>query len=116
MYVEIDLDDKPRRLRYRYNDVADIEEKAGLGIGAIFSEDRIGLHTIRLLIWGGLKWQEQGLTVYRAGELLQAYFERGGDLTQIMDKIKQALQESGIMKFGEPEQEGVEGNMEAETG
>ena len=67
MYVNVELDDKPRRLRYQYNDIADVEEKAGLGIAAIFNEDRIGFHSIRLLIWGGLKWADHGLTIHRAG-------------------------------------------------
>ena len=62
MYVNVELDGKPRRLRYQYNDIADVEEKAGLGIAAIFNEDRIGFHSIRLLIWGGLKWADHGLT------------------------------------------------------
>ncbi len=117
MYVEVDLDDKPRKLRYRYNDVADVEEKAGLGIGAMFSEDRTGFHSIRLLIWGGLKWADRGLTVHRAGDLIQTYLDRGGELNKLMEKVRQALERGGIMKFvAADSEEGEEGNAEAETG
>ena len=112
MYVNVELDDKPRRLRYQYNDIADVEEKAGLGIAAIFNEDRIGFHSIRLLIWGGLKWADHGLTIHRAGDLLQEYLSRGGDLAELMEKVRQALEQSGIMKFGAAEDE-EEGNLEA---
>ena len=111
MYVNIDLGGKSRPLRYRFNDVADVEEKAGLGIAALFAENRIGLHSIRLLIWGGLKWTDHGLTVQRTGDLLQDYLEQGGSLVELMDKVRQALEKSGIMKFGEAEEE--EGNAEA---
>lgn len=47
----------------------------------------------------------------RTGDLLQDYLEQGGSLVELMDKVRQALEKSGIMKFGEAEEE--EGNAEA---
>jgi hypothetical protein len=115
MYVEIDLDGKSRKLRYDFNALADIEERAGLGIGAIFSEQRVGFHSIRLLVWGGLKWQDRGLTLERAGKMVGDYLQNGGTFEGLMDKVRQALQKSGMADFKEVEEEGDEGNAEAET-
>ena len=46
MYVNVELDGKPRRLRYQYNDIADVEEKARHR-QYHFNEDRI-ISPIRL--------------------------------------------------------------------
>jgi len=109
--VEIELGGKSRKLRYDFNAVADTEQKAGLGIGAMFDEDRTGLHHVRLHIWAGLKWQERGLTVERTGQFIQDYIQSGGDLAELMDKVREALQQSGLIKF----QEVDEGNPTVET-
>lgn len=102
--VEITLD-KPRKLRYDFNAVADIEEKAKMGIGAIFSEERIGFSTIRILIWGGLKWQDRHLTLASVGEWIQTYLDAGGDVTELMEKVVEAMELAGIL--------GKQGNAEA---
>lgn len=99
--VDIELD-KPRKLRYDFNAVADLEDKGGLGIGAMFTEERIGFSSIRLLLWAGLKWQDKGLTLDRVGNMIQAYIEIGNDLSDLMTKITEALALSGILgKQGE---------------
>lgn len=116
MYAEIELGGKTRRLRYDYNAIADVEEKSGLGIGALFNEERAGLHSNRMLIWGGLKWADRGLTVARVGGMLNEFLREGGDMEELMDKVKEALGKSGLIKFEEVDgDEGDEGNPEAET-
>lgn len=112
MYVEIEMGGKTRKLRYDFNAIADIEEKADLGIGALFSERRAGLHSIRMLVWGGLKWQDKGLTVERAGTLIRDYLNDGGTFEGLMEKVQEGLSKSGIVKIEEVEEEG---NPEAET-
>lgn len=109
--VEIELGGKSRRLRYDFNAIADIEQKAGLGIGALFDENRAGLNSLRLLIWGGLKWQERGLTVEQAGQLVGDYLKDGGSLEELMGKVTDALRQSGVIGLQEVE----EGNPKAET-
>jgi hypothetical protein len=112
--VEIEIGGKSRRLRYDFNAIADIEQKAGLGIGALFDENRAGLNSLRLLIWGGLKWQERGLTVEQAGQIVGDYLSGGGTLEGLIAKVQRALQLSGVIDFGEAKEE--EGNLTAETG
>jgi hypothetical protein len=109
--TEIELGGKSRKLRYDFNAIADIEQKAGLGIGAMFDETRVGLNSVRLLVWGGLKWQERGLTIERAGQFLQDYIRDGGTIEDIMNGIHKALEQSGLIRFAEVD----EGNPEAET-
>lgn len=109
--VEIEIGGKSRKLRYDFNAIADIEKAAGLGIGAMFDENRTGFNSIRLLVWGGLKWQERGLTVERTGQLVGDYLKDGGSLEELMGKVMDALRQSGVIGFQEVE----EGNPEAET-
>ena len=112
MYVEIELGGKTRRLRYDYNALSDVEEKAGFGIGVMFSEERAGYNVNRLLLWGGLKWADHGITVAKVGAMLGEYIADGGDMDELMGKVKQALAKSRLIKF---EESGNEGNAEAET-
>lgn len=112
--VEIEIGGKSRKLRYDFNAIADAEEKAGLGISNMFSDDRAGLNSVRLLVWAGLKWRERGLTIERTGDMLQDFVREGGSLEAIMDKVRLALERSGLLKFQEVD-DGEEGNLTAET-
>lgn len=95
--VEVELGGKSRRIRYDFNAIADVEEKAAAGVVALFSEDRVGLHAMRILLWGGLKHEDKGLTIARVGSMIQEYMEAGGDLQELMDQVGQALQKSGLV-------------------
>lgn len=110
--TEIELGGKSRKLRYDFNAIADIEQKAGMGIGAMFDENRVGFHPVRLLIWGGLKWQERGLTIERAGQFVGDYIRDGGSLEELMEKVHTAMEQGGLISFKEPDDEG---NAKAET-
>jgi hypothetical protein len=112
-YVEIELAGKTRKLRFDINGIADVEERAGMGLPKLFSESMAGFHLLRLLLWGGLKWQDQGLTVARAGSMMQTYFEQGGSREELMDKIQKALMLSGCFKV--PDEGTDEGNGETEA-
>ncbi len=94
--VEIEIDGKIKRLRYDFNALADIEERAGVGIGSLFSPDRIGFSTIRLLIWGGLKHEDRGLTLERAGMLVKQMIDEGHDFESVAGLVNEALKFSGL--------------------
>lgn len=87
--VAIELD-KPRRLRFDVNALADLEEHLGVGIGKVM-EQEANFRLLRALLWAGLKWEERGLTVERAGSLLQGYLARGGDLGALAATLVEAL-------------------------
>ena len=106
-YINIELD-KPRRLRFDINAIADAEEELGTGIGKAL-QMRAGIREIRALLWAGLKWEERGLTLSRAGSILQGHLSAGGSIEDVAGWIGEALQASGLV------QQGDEGNEEAET-
>ncbi len=117
--VEIEIDGKVKRLRYDFNALADIEERAGAGIGSLFNESRIGFSTIRLLIWGGLKHEDRGLTLERAGQLVKQMIDEGYDFEQVAGLINEALQVSGLFPSDEnptsPPKQAVSQNKSGST-
>ena len=106
-YEEIYLD-KARKLRFDFNAIADLEQKAGVGIGALLSEEKIGFNTLRLLLWAALKWEDRKLTSEQAGDLMQDFVENGGDLTYISVLITKALEKSGMLGKQGDEEKNVE--------
>ena len=100
--VTVELGGKTRELVYDYNALADVEERAGMGIAALFTEERAGYHLIRLLLWGGLRPAEPRLTPARVGDFVQEYKMAGGDLETLMNKVLEALRASGLWE-AEPE-------------
>lgn len=112
-YTEVLLGGKPKRLRYDFNALADLEDRAGVGIGVLLSEQRVGLNTLRLLLWAGLKHEDRSLTPEKVGDTLQLLMENGMDLSLPMDRVRLALERSGLM--GKVEDEGDEGNAATEA-
>lgn len=96
-YVEIELGGKTRKLKFDFNAIADIEDKAKVGIGALLSEERIGFNTIRLLLWGGLKHQNKGLTIDATGSMVHEYLTNGGNPEELLESIIKAIELSGII-------------------
>lgn len=111
-YVEIELGGKTRTLHYDANAICDLEERMGRGIGAIMSEDTAGFYTIRALLWAGLKHEARGMTLERAGRMLNDYIIGGGDQAELGKAIQRALRESGL--FGKAAEDD-EGNVKAEA-
>ena len=80
--VFITLGGKERRLRYDINAAAEMEELMG-GKSLLYvlgSPMAAGFSAIRVLLWGGLKHADKGLTLQRVGLLMQEYMEAGGNL------------------------------------
>lgn len=100
-YILIDLLDGngERRLRFGFNQVSEVELMAGKPIHKLVEdEDNIGLSTLRVLLWGGLKSQDKGITLDRTGNLIENYLENDGDLAELNKKISEALQRSKWIK------------------
>ena len=110
--TNIEIGGKNKRLRYDFNAVADIEVKSGKGLESLFSEQNIGLNSIRLLLWGGLKWEDPGLTIQRTGQMIQQFIEDGNELEDLMPYIEEAIDKSGL--FGSSESSDESKNAEAE--
>lgn len=94
-YILITLD-KPRKLRYRHNDLADLEVVSGKGLGELMTGQ--SFHGIRLLLQFGLRWQDPKMTLVRAGECAQAWLDQGRTLEQLADVVLDALRASGFIR------------------
>ena len=97
---EFEVKGRTHRLRYDFNALADIEEASGMGIAKIFSADMIGLNTIRLLVWAGLKHEDHGITTQRAGLVIKDMMAEGHTFDTIMTLVLAALDKSGIFPEG----------------
>lgn len=105
-YVSIDLD-KPRKLRFRHNDLADLEVESAKGIGDLMQT--MTLHAMRSLLRYGLRWQDRTITAQQAGDLIDVWIDNGGTFASITEKILEALKTSGFI------QDNTEGNAPAEA-
>lgn len=94
-YVDITFD-KPRRLRFDLNALVDVEGIAGKSLTALLGD--LSLTTLRDLTWAGLKHEDRRLTRDRVGDLLQTYLQNGGTTEQLIERIVDALEQSGVFK------------------
>lgn len=101
--------DKERMMKFDFNALADVEDKLGAGVGEIFSEERMGFSTIRVMFWAGLKWKDKGLTVARTGAILQKCLDEGMELEELADHLSKALIASGYLS-----EEAVEGDEDVD--
>jgi len=97
-YVEIELGGKTRKLKFDYNALCEAEAKADKPIMQLLSSDNLGMASIRALLYGGLVWQERGLTLLRTGQMLSEYLCSGGEIGDLMAKISEAINLSGLFK------------------
>lgn len=101
--VEVTFGDQTKQLRYDFNAIADLEERFGKGVGAIFTEEQLGFRSLRLLYWAGLKWRDPGLTEQRVGNMLAQKMEQGDSLQDLFQPVVQALKLSGLINESDDE-------------
>ena len=97
--VFITIGGKERKLRYDINAAADMEElMGGKSLLYVMSNPMAaGFSAIRILLWGGLKHAEKGLTLQRVGLMMQEYMESGGSIETLALKIGEAVRKSKIL-------------------
>jgi len=112
--VYIAIGGKERKLRYDINAAADMEELMG-GKSLLYvlgNPMAAGFSAIRVLLWGGLKHAEKGLTLQRVGLMMQEYLETGGTLENLAVKIGEAVRKSKILgEEMETESEEMSGDL-----
>ena len=108
--VFITIGGKERKLRYDINAAADMEElMGGKSLLYVMSNPMAaGFSAIRVLLWGGLKHAEKGLTLQRVGLMMQDYMESGGSIETLAEKIGEAIRKSKIL--GEEKADGEAAN------
>ena len=88
-----DLGDKQYTLKYDYNALCDIEEMSGQNLQSLFSDGKVGLNTIRLLLWGGLKWKMNGITKQQVGFIMNTLQEEDR-LNEVVQKASELIAQS----------------------
>lgn len=88
--------DRERHLRYTINALADLEQHLGTGLGGVMLTGKVGIGFMRGFLWAGLKHEDARLSVERAGQLLQDYLDRGGDLASLANSMNEAMQIAGF--------------------
>lgn len=111
----INIGGKERRLRFDINAAAEMEDLMG-GKSLLYvmaNPMAAGFSAIRVLLWGGLKHAEKGLTLQRVGVMMQEFMENGGTLEELSEKIGDAIRKSKI--FGDMPSDKNNGDNEEET-
>ena len=105
--VFITMGGKECRLRYDINAAADMEElMGGKSLLYVLSNPMAaGFSAIRILLWGGLKHAEKGLTLQRVGLMMQEYLENGGSIEKLAEKLGEAVRKSKILGEEGPEED-----------
>jgi len=98
MNTVVELAGKSYALRFTVNALCCLEEKMGQGFSALLKTQ---LSSLRGLLWCGLLETEKGITLHRAGDLLQRHLAQGGDLKSVSAALAQALEQAGF--FPKPE-------------
>ena len=112
--TEIELD-KVRYLKFDHNACADLDtamiREMGVSLYDAFQKDAddntpppvmIGIGATRLMVWAGLKWAIERISIRRAGEMIRvATMERNVSLIEITGQCIQAVVNSGL--FGDPD-------------
>lgn len=118
-YVNIDIglmeDGHKRKLRYRHNDMADLEVLTGKRFDDLLIDTQF--HSVRVLLFYGLRWQEPKMSISKAGDLIQdEWVAKGKNFDELSDVILEALEAGGILKPRKPKvKDDDEGNEQPEA-
>jgi hypothetical protein len=96
--VPIELGGRSRRLRFDMNALSDLETALGRSVAEVLSGDgqSLGFAAMRALVWAGLKHEDRGLTLERAGSMMQQAIDDGGTIADILGKVSEAITACGV--------------------
>lgn len=97
-FVTIELD-KPRHLRYGFNQLCELEDLLGVPVSKL-PEIEIGFRELRTLLYVGLRGEDPDLTPEVVGSLI----DEAQSLDYVFSKVSEALQ----LAFGSSEEKNVQ--------
>lgn len=101
------IDGKDYELKYPINVLCSM---CDVGIDVMnLAELKIDIRTVRELFMFGLKHENKKITQNQAGELMDAFFEDGGDFDKLVEEVMNCLNKSLGGKPIEEEKEEEEG-------
>jgi hypothetical protein len=105
VFVEKDIEKKPRYLRYDFNALADFEQINGMGLGQMLTMKAV-FGTTRAMLWAGCKADDATLTINQAGDLIGEFIRAGGTIDDILGKCFDAAVSQGAIGSSKSEGEG----------
>ena len=103
---------KQRNLKYDINAIADIEREMKIGIGEILNSERMGFDVLRVMLWAGLKHEDQSLTPYKVGNHIQKYIVDNkinlvDAMIKLQDVVAEALKASELFDEADDEEKNL---------
>ena len=89
--VEVYIGNKTRTVRFRTNQIAQLEDLSGKGIMKLMDEESVGIRLLRDALFVGLLHENKKLTPNKVGSWLDDF---GGDLAELVTNVFTALAES----------------------
>ena len=86
------------RLRYTFNSICAIEDRAGMSLEKLMTRRYT---PIRLLFWGALTELQPEISLREAGDIIGAHIQAGGTLDDIAVMCAEAMEKAG---FSVPEE------------
>jgi regulator of replication initiation timing len=83
--VEIELNDKMRKIRYTLNSLAELEDKLGVSLDEL-NTLKMGIKQLRAFLWAGLIHEDENLTEKEVGEWVDL-----DNMTYINEKVTEAF-------------------------
>jgi hypothetical protein len=87
---------RKRSLRFDLNALADFEQEVGMGFAQLM-QTKAAFATVRAMVWAGLKHEDRGLTVDRAGTLIGEYVRDGGSIDEILTLCIETAVDQGAL-------------------
>lgn len=109
--ILINLNNQDMEIKYDVNSICLLEEKTGKGLMGLLNENNMGFNIIRLLLWAGLRHKQQHLTPEITGQWIQNYLIQKKSLANLMEKITEALKESGVLGDEENKDSNIAGEI-----
>jgi len=89
--VEVYIGNKTRLVRFKTNQIAQLEDLSGKGIMKLMDEDSVGIRLLRDALFVGLLHESKKLTPNKVGSWLDDF---EGDLAELVTSVFTALAES----------------------
>lgn len=99
MDIRKEMGGRELRLRYTFNSICAIEERAGMALDKLMTRR---FTPVRLLFWGALTELQPQISLREAGDIIGAHILAGGTLDDIALLCAEALERAG---FCVPEEE-----------
>jgi hypothetical protein len=92
--MKIEIGDTMFDFEYTVNSVCDLEEITKKNLAEVVSNN--GFSSVRALLWCGLSEHMKGLTIAKAGNIMQEYLKTH-PIEELMTIIGEAIEQAGFL-------------------